>query len=125
MRLKSNPLLEDLESVTHNTCNELSALDHIENIDLIEEKKRFFDTNFDNEKSAIWLQEDKKEFMNNKQEESFSFSIDIEKNLDFLNEIYEDDLNEAKLSLDEISEIDNDLNLKYFFNLANHLLILL
>ena len=115
MRLKSNPLLEDLESVTHNTCNELSALDHIENIDLIEEKKRFFDTNFDNEKSAIWLQEDKKEFMNNKQEESFSFSIDIEKNLDFLNEIYEDDLNEAKLSLDEISEIDNDLNLKYFF----------
>ena len=125
MRLKSNPLLEDFESVTHNTCNEFSALEHIENIDLIEEKKRFFDTNFDNEKSAIWLQEDKKEFMNNKQEESFSFSIDIEKNLDFLNEIYEDDLNEAKLSLDEISEIDNDLNLKYFFNLANHLLILL
>ena len=39
-----------------------------------------------------------------------SISSEIEKNLDFLNEIYEDDLNEAKLSLDELSEIESDCN---------------
>ena len=52
--------------------------------------------------------------LNRKDEESIcSISSEIEKNLDFLNEIYEDDLNEAKLSLDELSEIENDCqNLK-------------
>ena len=43
-----------------------------------------------------------------KEESVCSISSEIEKNLDFLNEIYEDDLNEAKLSLDELLEVDND-----------------
>lgn len=66
------------------------------------------------EKSNLWLQVNKDELLNRKDEESIcSISSEIEKNLDFLNEIYEDDLNEAKLSLDELSEIENDCqNLK-------------
>lgn len=61
------------------------------------------------EKSNLWLNVNKDEIINNKNEESIcSISSEIEKNLDFLNEIYEDDLNLAKLSLDEISEIENE-----------------
>jgi hypothetical protein len=62
------------------------------------------------EKSNLWLNANQEEFVKNENDEESicSISSEIEKNLDFLNEIYEDDLNEAKLSLDELSEIDND-----------------
>jgi len=72
------------------------------------------------EKSNLWLQQIKKDdFLNNRNDDGesiCSISSEIEKNLDFLNEIYQDDLNEAKLSLDELdelSDIENDCqNLK-------------
>lgn len=72
------------------------------------------------EKSNLWLQQIKKDdFLNHRNDEGesiCSISSEMEKNLDFLNEIYQDDLNEAKLSLDELdelSDIENDCqNLK-------------
>lgn len=103
LRLKSSTLFAfQNDHIYSSICNDVD--DDFLNHEWVN-NSNFYASNL--EKSNIWLEVNNEE-IGDKAESVCSISSEMEKNLDFLNEIYEDDLNEAKLSLDELLEIDND-----------------
>lgn len=111
LRLKSSTLFAfQNDHIYSSVCNLAEADPDFLNHDWTN-NSNFYASNC--EKSNLWLQVNKDELKDVGEESICSISSEMEKNLEFLNEIYEDDLNEAKLSLDELLEIDNDCgNLK-------------
>ena len=109
LRLKSNTLFafQD-DDIYSNICNIDEVHDAFWKNDWVN-NSNFYTSNI--EKSNLWLQinnEEKEEINKHLEDSVCSISTEMQKNLDFLNEIYEDDLNEAKLSLEELLGIDDE-----------------